>query len=113
MEGGNQMSFKSFEFRPDYNKADDNIAEEFYLPCMRNACGYDRISGYFGSTIYIIAWEALKEFVANKGHMRLICSPYLSDEDQSAIAEGYDNKTDFWISKENKIREIIISRITI
>ncbi len=88
------MSLKDFPFKPDYSKPDDNIANEFYLPCMRTSRQYDRISGYFGSTIYIIAWEALKEFVAHDGHMRLICSPCLSDEDQAAISEGYQNKTD-------------------
>ena len=31
-----------FEFRPDYNKSDHDIASEFYLPCMRNSIAYDR-----------------------------------------------------------------------
>lgn len=88
------MLLSNHKFQPDYNKAYDNIAEEFYLPCMRAASFYDRVSGYFGSTIYIIAWEALKEFVSNGGKMRIICSPYLSDEDQAAIKEGYSSKTD-------------------
>ncbi len=88
------MNLKDYQFNPDYSKPDDNIAEAFYLPCMRTSSQYDRISGYFGSTIYIIAWEALKEFVSHGGHMRLICSPCLSDEDQAAINEGYQNKTD-------------------
>lgn len=83
------MSLNSFEFRASYNKAENNIAEEFYLPCMRSAVKYDRISGYFGSTIYIIAWSALKEFIQNNGRMRLICSPYISDTDEEALSEGY------------------------
>jgi hypothetical protein len=88
------MGLSEYKFQPDYNKAYDNIAEEFYLPCMRSSTAYDRISGYFGSTIYIIAWNALKEFVANGGKIRLICSPFLSDEDREAINEGYTSKTD-------------------
>jgi hypothetical protein len=62
-----------YHFETDYNKAYDNIADSFYLPCMRNSVRYDRISGYFGSTIYIIAWTALKDFVSNGGKMRIIC----------------------------------------
>ena len=50
-----------------YNKAENDIAEDFYLPSMRASCKYDRISGYFGSTVYIIAWPALKEFINNNG----------------------------------------------
>lgn len=83
------MRLNAFDFKPDYNKANDDIAEEFYLPCMENSIIYDRVSGYFGSTIYIIAWTALKQFVANGGKMRIICSPFIIDEDQAALVEGY------------------------
>ena len=57
------MELKEHNFRPDYNKSDYDIAEEFYLPAMRSSCQYDRISGYFGSTIYILAWSALRSLV--------------------------------------------------
>ena len=83
-----------FEFKSSYNRIDDNIAEDFYMPCMRSACRYDRISGYFGSTVYVIAWKALKEFVANGGKMRIICSPVLTPEDRAALEEGDNAKTD-------------------
>jgi hypothetical protein len=53
------MGLRDYNFKPDYNKTNDDIAEDFYLPAMRNSVRYDRISGYFGSTIYIIAWTAL------------------------------------------------------
>ena len=46
------MSLNRFEFKASYNKADNNIAEEFYLPCMSSSVKYDRISGFFSSTIY-------------------------------------------------------------
>lgn len=83
-----------FEFKSSYNRIDDNIAEEFYLPCMQTACRYDRISGYFGSTVYVIAWKALREFVANDGKIRIICSPLLTPEDRAALEEGDHAKTD-------------------
>lgn len=83
------MKLNSFSFKASYNKAEDNIAEEFYLPCMRSSTQYDRISGYFGSTIYIIAWSALKEFISSGGKMRIVCSPYISKEDEEALSEGY------------------------
>lgn len=88
------MRLDSFEFKTSYNKAEDNIAEEFYLPCMRSAVKYDRISGFFGSTIYIIAWSALREFIQNGGKMRLICSPCISDTDEAALSEGYSARND-------------------
>ena len=51
------MGLNSFDFKTAYNKVENNIAEEFYLPCMRVATRYDRISGYFSSTIYILKCE--------------------------------------------------------
>lgn len=88
------MGLKEYNFRPDYNKSDDDIAEAFYLPAMRNSCLYDRISGYFGSTIYIIAWGALREFIGHSGHIHIICSPVISNADKSAMTEGYSAKND-------------------
>jgi len=84
----------NYEFRGSYNKLDDDVASEFYLPCMRSSISYDRISGYFASTVYIVAWDALKEFINNGGHIRVICSPFLSDEDAQAINEGISMKSE-------------------
>lgn len=93
------MSLLDYDFKPDYNKTEDDIAQEFYLPAMRNASVYDRVSGYFGSTIYIIAWSALHDFVSNGGKMRIICSPCVSDTDKAAMSEGYSAKNDEIIRK--------------
>ena len=83
------MGLLNNQFNIRYTKSKDDIANEFYLPCMRDAEKYDRISGYFRSTIFIIAWRALKEFVANGSTMRIICSPYVSSKDEKAVEEGY------------------------
>lgn len=99
------MGLKEQVYLTSYNKAEHDIAEMFYLPCMRNSNHYDRISGYFGSTIYIIAWDALREFIGNNGKMRLICSPYVSDEDASALASGYSAKNDEMLA-ESLAREV-------
>lgn len=72
-----------------YHKGKDDIASQFYLPCMSRAVEYDRAVGFFSSTIYIIAWPSLKAFVNRGGRMRIICSPVLSTEDIEAIESGY------------------------
>jgi superfamily II DNA or RNA helicase len=99
-----------FEFNGSYNRIDNDIAEEFYLPCMRNATAYDRISGYFGSSVYVIAWDALKEFIQNGGVIRLICSPVLSNEDQQALEEGSNAWNDSTLLKslENELEEMLL-----
>ncbi len=86
------MGLRDYNFQVSYSKDSDNIAESFYLPCLSSATRYDRISGYFGSTIYILAWSALKSFVKNGGKMRIICSPFLTEEDQKAIEDGQESR---------------------
>lgn len=105
------MPLNDFNFKPDYNKAFDNIADEFYLPCMKSSCLYQRISGYFGSTIYILAWDALKEFINNSGKIKIICSPNLSPNDLEAIKEGNEAKSDDVIKKvlDDEVNELFES----
>ena len=81
-------------FAPSYDKALQNVADEFYLPCMREAQRYDRVSGYFSSAVFAIAWPALKEFVAAGGKMRLICSPIFSGADLGALRQGHAGLSD-------------------
>jgi superfamily II DNA or RNA helicase len=75
--------------KPAYRKGDDNIAAEFYLPCMGASTRYDRAVGFFNSTVYIIAWPSLRDFVRRGGRIRVICSPVLLPDDVEALADGY------------------------
>jgi superfamily II DNA or RNA helicase len=77
-----------------YHKGRDNIAEAFYLPCMHRSLEYDRAVGYFRSTVFIIAWPALREFVQRGGKIRVLCSQVLSNEDVDALEEGYSARVD-------------------
>jgi superfamily II DNA or RNA helicase len=77
-----------------YHKGRDNIAESFYLPCMRRATEYDRAVGYFRSTAFIIAWPALKEFVQNRGKIRVLCSQVLASDDVDALDKGFSARAD-------------------
>lgn len=79
-------------FKTDYRKGRDDIAHEFYLPCMAVADRYDRAVGFFNSAIYVIAWPSLKDFVARGAKMRLVCSPVLPPNDIEAIENGYSQR---------------------
>jgi len=87
-------ALRSLDLAPSYDKSVDDLAGEIYLPCMRAAVSYDRISGYFSSAVFSIAWPALKEFVKAGGKMRLICSPVFSSADADALRQGYQAVTD-------------------
>lgn len=80
---------RDVEYKPSYSKGVDDIASEFYIPSLCQSISYDRITGYFSSMIYVIAWSAMRSFINNQGRMRLICSPFLSGDDKEAITRGY------------------------
>lgn len=81
-------------FRTSYHKGRDDIAAEFYLPCMRRASGYDRAVGFFRSTVFTIAWPALKAFVQRGSKIRILCSRVLSATDIEALDKGYAARVD-------------------
>jgi superfamily II DNA or RNA helicase len=80
--------------RTSYHKGRDNIAEDFYLPCMRLATTYDRAVGYFRSAAFIVAWPALRDFVKNAGKLRILCSQVLASDDVDALDHGYAARSD-------------------
>jgi superfamily II DNA or RNA helicase len=80
------------KLRTAYRKSSDDIAADFYLPCMHVASRYDRAVGFFNSAIYAIAWPSLKDFVARGAKMRLICSPVLPPGDIAALEQGYSER---------------------
>lgn len=72
----------------------DDIAKDFYLPAVASAVTYDRAVGYFSSSIMLLAWPSLRQFVENGGRMRLLCSPVLSGEDEEAMRKAYSDADD-------------------
>lgn len=85
---------RDHNFAPSYDKSVDDLAGGFYLPCMGSSVRYDRISGYFSSAVFSIAWPALKDFIKAGGRMRLICSPVFSSTDVGALRQGYEALSD-------------------
>lgn len=79
------MSFKDLELNSTYNSAHDDPIEDFYIPVLTNAVTYDRIVGYFNSYSLALIADGLKEFILNKGKMRLLCGTQLDFEDENAI----------------------------
>jgi superfamily II DNA or RNA helicase len=81
-------------FRTSYHKGQDDIANDFYLPAIRLAMEYDRAVGFFRSAAFIIAWPALREFVAHKGRIRILSSQVLARDDIDALDDGYKARED-------------------
>jgi superfamily II DNA or RNA helicase len=80
--------------KTSYHKGRDDIARDFYLPCMMRASHFDRAVGYFRSTAFIIAWPALKDFIRRQSKIQVLCSQVLSDNDVDALEAGYAARAD-------------------
>jgi superfamily II DNA or RNA helicase len=86
-----------------YHKGRDDIARDFYLPCMERSQAFDRAVGYFRSTAFIIAWPALRGFIRRQGKIRVLCSQVLADDDVIALEAGYAGRADEYL--EARLRE--------
>jgi superfamily II DNA or RNA helicase len=87
------------DFPPEMSKGADDIAADFYLPCMRAAIKYDRVAGFFSSAAYLIAWPAIRAFFSRGGRIRVICSPALSESDVEGLTSGYGARMDEALSE--------------
>ena len=68
-----------------YRTGKDDMLSDFYRPCLVQSVLYRRAVGYFTSSGLAYAAKGLANLVARGGKMRLIASPYLSDDDIDAL----------------------------
>ncbi len=86
------MSIKNCNVKVEYRSLKDNVVQEFYLPLLKEAIDYKRAVGFFSSTALIEISKGIADLARNGGHIRMVASPYLSDEDIEAIRQGYANR---------------------
>jgi DNA phosphorothioation system restriction enzyme len=75
-----------------YNSEEHNLVTDFYVPCLSVANRYDRAVGYFTSNGLSLAAQGLAHLLSGGGKIRLIASPALTEDDISAINDGYRQK---------------------
>jgi hypothetical protein len=81
------VSFRDLQLKGDYTAADDRVGG-FYVPLLKRAVAYDRVSGYFRSSSLRATAVGLSHFIVRGGTMRLICGAELAEDDLRAIEEG-------------------------
>ncbi|MGW7002539.1 DEAD/DEAH box helicase family protein [Streptomyces sp. NPDC054933] len=99
----------------DYSSDACDISSEFYGPCLENSNQYDRITGFFSSTAFLVAWQALGKFVlGNQGQIRIVCSPKLSEQDAGGLLYGYQARDEEALAAElgNEMRRLLESAPT-
>lgn len=85
-----ERNLRKLNLKPEYNTEDDNIINDFYVPCLNCSEKYDRAVGYFRANIYRELGEDLLNFIINGGKVRLICSPDMPEKDEEAARDGYE-----------------------
>lgn len=80
--------FADIPLQRGYASGEGSALRDFYEPVLHCATLYDRAVGYFSSGVFAVAGLAFSSFAQRGGHMRLICSPYLSQEDFEVLARG-------------------------
>ena len=81
------MSFPDLALAGVYGAADDRL-NKFYIPVLKEAVSYDRVTGYFRSSALVAAAPGLTHFIRAGAHMRLVAGAELSEEDVLALTEG-------------------------
>ena len=83
----------------------ENIGESFLNARLKNALKYDRIAGYFSSSIIEIAGEAIDTI---KGNVRVICNSDLDVDDVVSLSAAHHAMRTEWCSlkPEEKYKDI-------
>ena len=75
-------------YRSDVN----NMPKDILIPILRETQVYKRAVGFFSTSALITLSAGLFDMAKRGGHVQVICSPKLSDEDIQAIELGYETR---------------------
>lgn len=87
------MSLRDLELKYSYkSKGNEKIAETFLNPALSQASLYKRSVGFFSSSVFELIGPGVETLKNNNGHIHLVCSPELRENDIEAIKLGYKLK---------------------
>lgn len=94
------MGLAGWTPQPDYCSETDDLVDALYLPAISESVRYDRLTGYFSSSVFTLTWVGVVDFVDRGGRMRIICSPALSIADGESLVSGYQAHDDEELSAQ-------------
>lgn len=75
-----------------YSSDDSDILNDFYIPALECSCEYYRLTGYFSSKSLFLASRGIQGLINNNGTIKLISSPFFSEEDINVIKSSTLNE---------------------
>lgn len=95
-------SLVSLPLKLSYRSSRDDLAEDFFVPCLEQSTLYRRAVGYFTSSGLALASRGVASLAARGGRMRLVASPHLQADDIAALNDA--------ASKRDEILRLISDR---
>lgn len=75
----------ALSLRLSYRTGRDDLARDFFVPCLESSVLYRRAAGYFSSAGLTLAARGVASLASRRGTMRLVASPYLEPADVEAL----------------------------
>lgn len=87
------MSFRSIEDKLKRSYSSESgtflhLLNDFYIPVLKEAVEYKRVTGYFSSSSFALAAEGLANFVERGGKLKFLINVKLEKEDTEKIKKG-------------------------
>lgn len=88
------MTLRDVKIASLYNSmlSDIDVLTEFYSPVLEEANRYDRVAGYFSSSVFASAARGIAGLVRNGGKMRLVTSHAFTPSDITKLQDFFDSK---------------------
>lgn len=95
-----------------YRSERDKVVSDFYIPCLKESFIYDRAVGYFTSaSLSLVARGVVHMIIKNRGKMRLIASPDMSDEDVITLRNSDEDKIKLFSRIAQRSMNDLISKV--
>ena len=79
---------RDFDPKLTWNSLTDDCINNFYIPALKNCKLYQRLSGYFSSSVFAHVAREILEFIEAGGKIELIASPQLSTSDKEILEQS-------------------------
>lgn len=100
------MSLREVPPKVHYISGVDDLVNDFYIPTLEKSSLYQRRTGYFNSRALAMASRGLSGLLKNNGHMQLICSVEL-DEEEREVYEASSRHQQILKKKADEVAEML------
>lgn len=86
------LNYLGLNIKKEYRTLKDDIQNDFYIPILKRTRTYDRAVGFFSSSSLAQIADGVKSLAKSNGKIRIVASPFLSENDIEAINSGYEKR---------------------